>query len=88
MNESEWTYIFSSETSDGVSQHERAILTLESTFVTIGVMLLKEVIVDNNDAFDDELANLLHAARSSLEELKIHPSLSLFGHLCAHMLMK
>ena len=43
------------------------ISTLESIVVTIGVMLLKEVIVDNNDAFDDELANLLHATRSSLE---------------------
>ena len=67
---------------------KRAISTLKSTVVTIEFMLLKEVIVDNDDAFDDELANLLHAARSSLEELKIHQSLSQFGHLCAHMLMK
>ena len=39
----------------------------ESTVITIWVMLLKEVIVDHNDTFDGELANPLHAARSSLE---------------------
>ena len=46
---------------------KRAISTLESTVITIGVMLSKEVILDDNDAFDDELANLLHAARLSFE---------------------
>ena len=62
---------------------KRAISTLESTVITIGVMLLKEVIVDNDDEFDDELASLLHAARSSLEGAENSPEfISVWTSFC------
>ena len=71
---------------------KRAISTLESTVITIGVMLLKEVILDDNDAFDDELANLLHAARNSLEGAENSPEfISVWTSFCTHvdeMIMK
>ena len=71
---------------------KRAISTLESTVITIGVMLLKEVILDDNDAFDDEIANLLHAARNSLEGAENSPVfISVWTSFCTHvdeMIMK
>ena len=59
---------------------------LSNTVITIGVMLLKEVIVDNDDAFDDELASLLHAARSSLEGAENSPEfISVWTSFCSHV---
>ena len=70
----------------GCLNMKRAISTLESTVITIGVMLLKEVILDDNDAFDDELANLLHAARSSLEGAENSPEfISVWTSFCSHI---
>ena len=46
---------------------KRAISTLESTVITIGVLLLKEVATDDNEVIDDDLENLLHSARNSLD---------------------
>ena len=42
-----------------------AISTLESTVITIGIMLLKEVVTDDNEALNDDLENLLHSTRNS-----------------------
>ena len=44
-----------------------AISTLESTVITIGVMLLKEVAADDNEALNDDLENPLHSTRNSLD---------------------
>ena len=55
-------------------------------------MLLKEVIADDNGAFDDELANLLHAARNSLEGAENSPEfISVWTSFCTQvdeMIMK
>ena len=45
-----------------------------------------ELNFDNNDAFDDELANLLHAARSSLEGAENSPEfISVWTSFCSHV---
>ena len=44
-----------------------AISNLESTVITIGIMLLKEVVTDDNEALNDDLENLLHSTRNSLD---------------------
>ena len=46
---------------------KRAISTLESTVITIGIMLLDEVVADHHDVVDDKLVNLLKVARESLD---------------------
>ena len=46
---------------------KRAISTLESTVITIGIMVLDEVIADHCEAVDDKLINVLKVARESLD---------------------
>ena len=50
---------------------KRAILTLESTVIAIGILLLKEVIAD-----EDYMENLLHSARNSLDGVDGSPEFS------------
>ena len=56
---------------------KRAISTLESTVITIGVLLLKEVATDDNEVIDDDLENLLHSARKSLDRDNDFPEFAL-----------
>ena len=46
---------------------KRTISTLESTVITIGIMLLKEVVTDYNVALNDDLENLLRSTRNYLD---------------------
>ena len=47
---------------------KRAISTLESTVITIGILVLDEVITDYPDVVDNEIVTLLKAARESLDD--------------------
>ena len=46
---------------------ERAVSTLETTVITIGILVLDEVIADYPDVVDNEIGNLLKVSRESLD---------------------
>ena len=48
---------------------KRAVSTLESTVITIGILVLDEVITDYPDVVDNEIVTLLKAARESIDDL-------------------
>ena len=46
---------------------KRAVSTLETTVITIGILVLDEVIADYPEVVDNEIVNLLKVARESLD---------------------
>ena len=52
------------------------ILTLESTVIAIGILLLKEFVADEDETLDGDMENLLYSVRNSLDGADGSPEFS------------